>query len=207
MAHHAQHERQALCDLFADVGPAAPTLCAGWATADLAAHLVLRERRPDAAGGILLPALAGRTERVQRKIRDAHDWPDLVRLVRSGPPALLRPLDEVMNTIEYFVHHEDVRRGGGDGAARTLEPGLEEALWARLRTMSKLLLRRVPGGLVLDATGYGRHVARAGSPEVTVHGAPGELLLWASGRKSAAAVTLDGPTEAVAAVEQASFGL
>ncbi|MHB1777527.1 MAG: TIGR03085 family metal-binding protein [Acidimicrobiales bacterium] len=207
MAHHAQHERQALCDLFADVGPAAPTLCAGWATADLAAHLVLRERRPDAAGGILLSALAGRTGRVQRKIRDAHDWADLVRLVRSGPPVLLRPLDEVMNTVEYFVHHEDVRRGGAAATARTLEPGLEDVLWGRLRTMSKLLLRRVPGGLVLDAAGYGRHVARAGSPEVTVSGAPGELLLWASGRKSAADVTLDGPTEAVAAVEQASFGL
>jgi len=169
VAHYAQHERQALCDLFAEVGPAAPTLCAGWATADLAAHLVLRERRPDAAGGILLPVLARRTERVQRKIRDANDWPDLVRLVRSGPPALLRPLDEVMNTVEYFVHHEDVRRGEGAAAPRTLEPGLEGALWGRLGSMSKLLLRRAPAGLVLDAPGYGRRVARRGSPEVTVH--------------------------------------
>lgn len=207
MTHHAQHERQALCDLFVEVGPAAPTLCEGWATADLAAHLVLRERRPDAAAGIVVPVLAGRTERVQRKIRDATDWPDLVRLVRSGPPALLRPLDEVMNTVEYFIHHEDVRRGGGAAAARTLEPGLEEALWGRLGSMSRLLLRRAPAGLVLDAPGYGRRVARRGSPEVTVHGAPGELLLWASGRKSAADVTLDGPAEAVAAVERASFGL
>lgn len=211
MAHHAQLERQALCDLLTEVGPEAPTLCEGWRTADLAAHLVLRERRPDAAVGILVPALAGRTDRVQRRIRDATPWPDLVRRVRSGPPAPLRPFDELMNTVEYFIHHEDVRRAGGEqgGGAepRTLEPDLEQALWGRLRPMSKMMLRRAPAGLVLEAPGYGRHVARRGSPEVTVSGAPGELLLWASGRKQAARVTLHGPDEAVAAVERASFGL
>ncbi len=211
MAHHAQLERQALCDLFTEVGPEAPTLCEGWRTADLAAHLVLRERRPDAAGGILIRALAGRTDRVQRRIRDTTPWPELVALVRGGPPALLRPFDELMNTVEYFLHHEDVARAGveqGGGAEpRVLEPALEQALWGRLRSMSRLMLRRAPAGLVLEAPGYGRHVARRGSPEVTASGAPGELLLWASGRKQAARVTLQGPAEAVAAVEQAPFGL
>jgi uncharacterized protein (TIGR03083 family) len=44
----ARAERAALCDLFDEVGPDAPTLCAGWTTRDLAAHLVIRERRADA---------------------------------------------------------------------------------------------------------------------------------------------------------------
>ena len=59
MTRYARPEREALCDLLTDLGPEAPTLCAGWRTRDLAAHLVLRERRPDAAPGILLPLLAG----------------------------------------------------------------------------------------------------------------------------------------------------
>lgn len=233
MTHYAQLERQALCDLFLEVGPDAPTLCEGWRTADLAAHLVLRERRPDAAVGIVVPALAQRTERVQRRIRDSTGWPELVRRVRGGPPVLLRPFDEVANTVEYFIHHEDVRRAGRGGQAevrsaggpaakgaeepragepgadgpRSLDPSFERALWGRLRAMSKLMLRRSPAGLVLEAPGYGRHIAKRGVTEVTVSGAPGELLLWASGRKAAAAVTLSGPAEAVEAVERAPFGL
>nr|BFE88977.1 hypothetical protein GCM10020093_115780 [Planobispora longispora] len=51
---YARAERAALSDLFARLGPDAPTLCEGWTTFDLAAHLVLRERRLDAAPGIAL---------------------------------------------------------------------------------------------------------------------------------------------------------
>ena len=36
-----------MCTLLKDLGPNQPTLCEGWRTADLAAHLVLREHRPD----------------------------------------------------------------------------------------------------------------------------------------------------------------
>ncbi|MGD0448569.1 MAG: maleylpyruvate isomerase family mycothiol-dependent enzyme [Candidatus Dormibacteria bacterium] len=43
-------ERRELCDLLIQVGPDAPTLCEGWTTSDLAAHLVLRERFPSLAG-------------------------------------------------------------------------------------------------------------------------------------------------------------
>ena len=46
-------ERAAMCDTFEAVGPDAPTLCDGWLTADLAAHLIVREHRPDAMPGIL----------------------------------------------------------------------------------------------------------------------------------------------------------
>ncbi len=41
-----QRERAELCDLFDELGPDAPTLCGDWTTADLAAHLVVRERNP-----------------------------------------------------------------------------------------------------------------------------------------------------------------
>ena len=65
MTRHARSERLALCRTLERVGPDAPTLCPPWRTRDLAAHLVLRERRPDAAPGIWLRAAAGRTRRVQ----------------------------------------------------------------------------------------------------------------------------------------------
>ena len=86
MARYAQQERRALAELFARVGPDAPTLCEGWTTADLAAHLVVRERRPDAGPGIVVPMLAGYTDKVQRGVRDGHTWTQLVDKVRSGPP-------------------------------------------------------------------------------------------------------------------------
>ena len=54
----ASDERAALCDLLDELGPDQPTLCEGWQTRDLAAHLVVREHRLDAAPGILLPAIA-----------------------------------------------------------------------------------------------------------------------------------------------------
>jgi uncharacterized protein (TIGR03083 family) len=50
---YSRDERLALCTLLDKTGPDAPTLCEGWNTGDLAAHLVLRERRPDAAAGVI----------------------------------------------------------------------------------------------------------------------------------------------------------
>ena len=49
MTGHAARERQALCDTLERVGPAAPTLCDPWSSAELAAHLVIRDSRPDLA--------------------------------------------------------------------------------------------------------------------------------------------------------------
>ncbi len=106
----AQQERTALCDLFVERGSDAPTLCEGWFTADLAAHLVVRERRPDSGPGLVWPPLAGYTDKVRRSVRDRMPWGKLVETVRRGPPLLLRPFDGPMNTVEFFIHVEDVRR-------------------------------------------------------------------------------------------------
>ncbi|MGZ4521727.1 MAG: maleylpyruvate isomerase family mycothiol-dependent enzyme, partial [Mycobacteriaceae bacterium] len=71
----AQRERSDLSALLGELGPEAPTLCGGWSARDLLAHLVLRETRLDAAPGILVPALAGYTKRVQAQVA-ARDWPE-----------------------------------------------------------------------------------------------------------------------------------
>src|SRR5580698_6758057 len=107
-------ERNALCDLFMRVGPVAPTLCEGWTTTDLATHLVVRERKPLAALGLVLSPLADTLQKTMASTTAANSYEKLVAMVRSGPPSVLRPFDAAMNMNEYFIHHEDVRRGSGD---------------------------------------------------------------------------------------------
>ena len=91
MTAFARSERLALCETLRTVGPDAPTLREGWLTRDLAAHLVLRESRPDAAPGIVVSALAGRTAPIQRRLAELS-WPHLVDRVSSihhcGHPCL-----------------------------------------------------------------------------------------------------------------------
>jgi len=201
---YAQEERAALAALLEETGPDGPTLCEGWQTKDLAAHLVLRERRPDAAAGVMGGPLAGYTARVQRQYLGRYSYPELVGLFRSGPPALslfaIPGADEAANAVEYFVHHEDVRRAGEEWTERTLDDGLSEMLWKRLKG-ARLLLRSAPTGIVFAREGNGKLdliVAKNATPSVTVTGSPAELTLWSMGRTRAAHVTLDGPEDAVA---------
>ena len=83
---YSREERRALCALLDETGPDAPTLCEGWTTGDLAAHLVLRERRPDAAAGVAGGPLAGYTARVQQRIRAGSRSPTW-----CGPSGRARP--------------------------------------------------------------------------------------------------------------------
>lgn len=205
MTRFAQNERHALCDTFERVGPEAPTLCSPWLTKDLAAHLVVRERRPDAAAGILVPGLAGRTEQVQNEYA-AWEWPRLVEQVRTGPPpwspASIGRVDEALNTAEFFVHHEDVLRGGEGWTARELPADLERALWGIVSGMARLRYSRSRVGVVLVAPGLGRRQAHAltGLGTVVVKGTPGELLLHSFGRRGVAKIDISGPEEALAAL-------
>ncbi len=205
MTRLASRERQALCDTFERVGPDAPTLCSPWLTRDLAAHLVVRERRPDVSAGIWLPALAGRAEQVQDRYA-AWEWPRLVEQVRSGPPAWspasLARLDEVLNTAEFFVHHEDVLRGGPGWTARELPSDLEAALWRIACTIARLRFLRARVGIVLVAPPFGRRQVHAMTDlgTVVVKGPPGELLLYSFGRRDVAQVDVSGAEQALAAI-------
>ena len=152
----ASRERAALVNTMRAVGPDAPTLCGEWTTRDLAAHLVLRERRPDAAAGILIPALAGYTARKQQRLTDSTDWPDLLEMVASGPPLYspLKLLDPLVNTTEMFIHHEDVRRAAPDWQPRDLDGDLTSALRRQVRLAVRMSLSRAPAMVTLkDADG------------------------------------------------------
>ncbi|MFF9480326.1 TIGR03085 family metal-binding protein [Streptomyces sp. NPDC014733] len=210
MSTHAKRERLLLADLLESVGPDAPTLCEGWRTRDLAAHVVVRERRADAAGGLLFKPLAARLERVQAEFT-AKPYEELLGLIRSGPPRMspfsLKQIDEASNTVEFYVHTEDVRRAQPDWSARELDPVFADALWSRLEKMAKLLGRKSPVGLVLRRPDGRTAVAQRGAPVVTVVGEPGELTLFAYGRQQNADVELEGDPEAVAGARQAALGI
>jgi uncharacterized protein (TIGR03085 family) len=214
---YSPRERLALCALLDETGPDAPTLCAGWTTGDLAAHLVLRERRPDAAAGVLGGPLAGHTARVQRRMRERVPFSDLVQTIRTGPPKLsvlgLPGMDERLNFMEYFVHHEDVRRAVDGWQPRDLADEETDALWQRLK-VARTLLRKAPVGVELarDDTEPGngailRITAKKATPVVTVIGSPAELVMWATGRTEAANVRFDGTEAAVASLTGSSWGL
>lgn len=217
---HARDERLALCALLDEAGPSAPTLCAGWHTVDLAAHLVLREHRPDAGVGLLGGPLAWHTRRVQAALAARTPYPRLVQTIRTGPPRLsvfgVPGADARMNLVEYFVHHEDVRRARPGWESRKLDPGLSEILWNRLR-MARFILRQAPVGVEFarddppQPGGSGprrvRITAKARTPVVTVTGTPAELTMWAMGRTGAATVRLDGSEADMRALSQASWGI
>jgi uncharacterized protein (TIGR03085 family) len=220
---HARDERLALCALLDQIGPREPTLCEGWATLDLAAHLVLREHRPDAGLGMLGGRLAARTRRLQRRLTERTPYQSLVQTIRTGPPRLsvfgLPGADERANVVEYFVHHEDVRRAQPGWEPRKLDQELTEVLWRRLG-LAKFVLRKAPVGVELArddepepavAGGRGgprvRITAKARTPVVTVTGSPAELTMWALGRTTAARVRLDGAEADVAALAAARWHL
>ena len=205
-SHLARTERARLCDVLTESGEVAPTLCEGWLTRDLVAHLFVRERRPVAMPGILLGGPLGQlTNRSMASALHRFGYAGLVAKVRSGPPLLWRPFDEFVNLVEFFVHTEDVRRASPNFEPRS-DAQLDVALWSALGRMSRLLAHRVRGaGLDLERPDGARIVARRVQPRAVLGGGAQELVLFLYGRKQVARVTLSGAGQQ--AVREARFGL
>ena len=189
----AERERAALADLLEQLGPYAPTCCEGWTTAHLAAHLVTRERRPDALPGYgveqlgVARPLSAWAHRVEDRLRTTTPYPEVTARLRSGPPPwvpLAWPVvSRVLNTTEYAIHHEDARRAQPGWAPRALDRADQDQLWPA----TAFFARRQRGGVVLRRTDTGTE-RRVGAGGTTVAGEPLELLLWLSGRREVARV-------------------
>ncbi|MDL4814174.1 TIGR03085 family metal-binding protein [Actinomadura opuntiae] len=204
-------ERAQLADLLDELGPQAPTLLTPWTTRDLAAHLALRENDPLAGPGLVLPGAWNRFAERRQAALASNDFTALVATIRSGPPPgffRIGWVRRVPNLLEFFVHHEDVRRANAR-APRSTEPAMDRALWHGLTRAPWLLARRLRGaGLELQWAGTTNTVrARRGQPSAHVTGPPGELLLYMFGRKDAAHVEVSGPTAAVQSVQRARLGM
>jgi uncharacterized protein (TIGR03085 family) len=198
-------ERAALADLFDKVGPDEPTRCEGWDTEDLLIHLLVRERRADAQPGLYLSFAKPWTDKVKGDFR-ARGWSELVKEFRGGPgrlnPVSWGPVDELINAGEYFIHHEDVRRGRPGWEPRKLDEETTRYLDKGVRSAYlRYSVRKAGVGVAAVLPGGDRVELRKGEPEAIVTGEPGEILIWSSGRP-AARVEITGDAGAVAALDR-----
>jgi uncharacterized protein (TIGR03085 family) len=208
MTNYARREREQLADLLTSVGPEAPTLCEGWTTRDLAAHIVVRERRPDSAAGLLISSLADRGERIRLE-RAALPYPELIAQLRT-PPAwspISNPLvDPLANTMEMFIHHEDVRRGAAGWEPRALDRELETTLRRNLKLIVRGSLRRLGISAEITATGFPAEKIGA-EPRVRISGDVGEIAVFFFGRQRASRASVDGDPAVVERLRKARLGV
>jgi len=203
----AAHERAALVDALEELGPDAPTLCEGWLTKDMAAHIYVRERRPDAALGVLpLGPLSAYTDRVMASALRTLGYEEIIRRMRHVPAHLrIGPLDAAINTVEYFVHTEDVRRPN-NLPVRELPDDFERTIWRRLSMQARVMFRRVDAQVTLVPT-LGEPVTVGKGELLEVRGRPSELMLLAFNRQGAADVDLVGTSSAVDKLRSAKLGI
>jgi uncharacterized protein (TIGR03085 family) len=194
-------ERAALCDLFEEVGPAAPTLCDGWDTHHLVAHLRGRESRNPLRS--LVAAVPKLGDRSVDDIVARHTYAELVDEVRSGPPSptlySVARLEPLLNGLEYFIHHEDVRRASAGWEPRALPSWAEDQIWARTIGIAKLTSRRSPTGVILERSDTGASARVSKGVAVTIRGLPSELALYLSGRRASSRAEVLGSAADVAA--------
>lgn len=200
----APTERLALCEAALIAGPDAPTLDEGWTVADLMAHLYVRENDILAAMGIMVAPLADLTSRHMQAALQRFGFEGLVEAVRNGPgrwsPFRIPAVNEKANSTEFFIHHEDIRRGGDvKPTPRELPQTVEDSLW-RAAGIAKMVFRSSPMGVVLERSDVPGATLRVkgGSRTVTIVGKPSELTLFLSGRREAADVRLVGEPDVVA---------
>ena len=199
----SQLERAQLAQLLLEKGPDAPTLCEGWTTRDLATHLVVREYRPDAAAGMFVPFLGSHLDKVSKEIA-AQPYEQLVDKYRQGPPSWnpMRLADRYINAAENFIHHEDVRRGGGDTTPREVPDSVERQLWKIVTQVSRLMVRAKDVHVILQPEFASPdptpskcpevfRIGQTASAEVKIAGKPSEILLWIFGRGKAAHLTVE----------------
>ncbi|MBG0740691.1 TIGR03085 family protein [Paeniglutamicibacter antarcticus] len=213
--HFEDPSREVLAETLLAAGPGATTLCAGWRTQELAAHLYLRERHAGVGLGVLIKALNRASDKATAKLAErsgtVEAYSRLVAEFRAGPPKLsplkIKAVEESSNLIEYFVHTEDVRRATDRWAPRALDRAYSEALWDELVKRAAILYRGVDLGIVLVRPSGPRHVAKRAAVSVAIVGEPGELLMHAHGRTGHALVTFEGQPDAVALLQTAEVGL
>lgn len=204
----ARRERRELCNLALTLGEDAPTLCGDWDAKDLVVHLLVRESSPLGAAGIAVPALARLTDREMERV-GRRDFAVLVeRLRRPGlTPYALPPVERLFNTLEYFVHHEDLRRAQPGWEPRTLTGEDETRIWRAITVAGKGLVRPagVPVTICRSDTGDTSSL-RGGADPVVVTGLPSELAFGLFGRDQVRGLEFAGPADRIARLRRADLG-
>jgi uncharacterized protein (TIGR03085 family) len=207
MSSFAHRERLALCDTALREGSDAPTLCDPWDVKQLVCHLLVRERNPVGAAGIAIGPLSGLTGHAMERL-GRTDFGVLVERLRSPRmlPWGLPGVEQLWNTLEFYVHHEDIRRAQTEWAPRSLAESDEGALWSQLRLVGRGLAR--PAGVPVRIEWDSRsQTLRGGEDPVVVRGVPSEIALVLQGRARVAQVKYDGPDDAIARLRGADLGI
>jgi len=206
----AQAERAAICDLAAVLGPDEPTLCGGWDTRHLMAHLVLREGHPSSLS-LAVPGGAKLSDWFTQRWAD-KDYETLVATFRKGAPVYspmaIAKVDALLNGLEFFVHHEDIRRAQPDWQPRDLSLKTQNAIWRAVRTGAKLMLRSLDFGVLAARSDTGATAAlKLGEPNIVIQGLPSEIAMFVYGRQAHARVTLDGDPDLIAKAKGGELGV
>jgi uncharacterized protein (TIGR03085 family) len=207
-ASYVRKERQALCASALRAGAEAPTLCEGWDVKDLVCHLLLRENSLVAAAGIAVPAFAGLTEKEMKRLRK-KPFEKLVRQLRTHRLTFfaLPPVDAAFNTLEYFVHHEDIRRAQRGWRRRHLSTDYADVLWKVLRAQGPALVRSTGVPVVVRRTDTGEtSTLLPGRSPVELNGPVSELVVYLHGRDQVRELAFAGPAEKVARVRRSDLG-
>ena len=207
-AAYARKERQALCETARSVGPHAPTLCEGWDTKDLVCHLLVRESSLTGAAGITISALSGRTGKEMARLR-TQPFERLVERLRTNRLSFyaLPPVDAAFNTVEFFVHHEDIRRAKPGWRRRNLPAPAVDALWQGLRASGAGLVRSAGVPVVARRIDNDKTTTlMPGRGPVEISGPVSELVFYLHGRDEVREVAFDGAEEKVAKLRRAGLG-
>lgn len=130
-------EQHDLVSTLRRAGPDAPTLCEGWRTRHLAAHLYLRLHRPWRMVAGILPGVED-ADALTLRMGDEHlsggAYEQLLDAFLAQP-AWWNPMGRAgdgVHLLEYVVHHEDVRRANGPVPPRSLPAEQLSALWVQV---------------------------------------------------------------------------
>ncbi len=209
MTSFAKRERSAICQTLRKLGPDQPTLCQGWSTKDLLVHLIVRENRPDAAVGLFIPFLSSYTDSVSKKYSE-KSFEDLIMIFENGPkspsPFSLPKVDELANTFEFLVHHEDILRAQDNYQPRKLSEEDAKFVWSRFTKSAVFFMRKIKVGVVAK-TDQGIYTLKRGNDVVTISGNLIDLVMFAFGRKNTTEINFEGNPTAVEKLKNSDLSL
>lgn len=205
----ARRERHALCDLALVLGEDAPTLSGDWTAKELVTHLLLREHSPIGAPGLVIGPLSHLTDREMERI-GRKDFTVLVESVRKRgfTPFAIPVVDRAVNTLEYYVHHEDLRRAQPGWTPRELDRADESALWSALRVFGRGLVRPAGVPVRIRRTDTGAEATlRGGADPAVLAGMPSEIVMFLYGRDQHRGLSFTGPDAHIERLRSAGLGI
>ncbi len=209
MTSFAKSERSAICQTLRKLGPDQPTLCQGWSTKDLLVHLIVRENRPDAAVGLFIPFLNSYTETISNKYKE-KSFEELLSIFENGPkspsPFSLPKVDEIANTFEFLVHHEDILRAQNYYQPRKFTEDELKSIWSRFTKSAIFFMRKVKVGVVAK-TDQGTYTLKRGNDVVTISGDVIDLVMFAFGRQNKTQLNFEGNPSAVEKLKNSDLSL